>query len=286
MPSVRYPACFLLAIAVAIRLTNVPRLGDFGRGVISELLVMMSRHDSAVLRSTLWCETLVGFAFSMSLGVILHGAEPLISRGEAGWKYTDAPAVHVGVSLDDRWTQVEFDDQDWPEGQAILGYGDTDIATELSFGQHPQHKASSALFRKRFRIAGRSRFRLLRGRICCDDGAVVFVNGREVYRYNMPSGRVTQATRAVRALGPELEHERHCQPFSVPTESVVDGENVVAVSVHQANATSSDLAMDLELSALTSEEEVDEWQDELKAQVQTQTVSPLNPVVRFKISGD
>jgi hypothetical protein len=192
---------------------------------------------------------------------------------------------------DTGWTAVEFDDKAWPEGQAILGYGDQDVRTELSFGNHPQHKELSALFRRRFLVTGRHRFRLLRGRLCCDDGAVVVLNGREVFRHNMPAGKVTCTTRAVRAIGPDLQTERQYHPFSVARDLLVEGENVVAVSVHQANATSSDLAMDLELTGLTEEAEVAALQEELKKHVEeagevVEDGEPAETVVRFKISGD
>jgi hypothetical protein len=212
-------------------------------------------------------------------------AEPLIEQHAGGWRYCDAPSALADQPQFDRWTEVDYDDTSWPQGQAILGYGDADVTTELSFGNHPQRKESSALLRRRFRVAGRGRFRLLRGRICCDDGAVVFLNGREVYRWNVPSGTVNYATRAVKAIGPDAADERSYRPFAVPSDSLADGENVVAVSVHQANRTSSDLAIDLELAALTTAEEVNSFRDELKGQA-VEAGSQTGPVVSFKISGE
>jgi hypothetical protein len=212
-------------------------------------------------------------------------AEPLIEERAAGWRYCDRPTALAEQAQLDRWTSVDYDDTSWPQGQAILGYGDADINTELSFGVHPQRKEASALLRRRFRVAGRGRFRLLRGRLCCDDGAVVYLNGREVYRWNVPAGTVTYATRAVKAIGPDAAAERTYRPFAVPHDALVEGENVVAVSVHQANRTSSDLAIDLELMALTTAEEADSLRDELKGQA-VDAGSQSGPVVRFKISGD
>jgi hypothetical protein len=220
------------------------------------------------------------------------GAEEiLIPRGAGQWRYFDAPAAAAEQLPSDGWTAVDFDDSQWPEGQALLGYGDPDVRTELSFGGHPQRKESSALFRRRFGIARRGPFRLFRGRLCCDDGAVVFINGREVFRYNMPSGRVTYGTRAVRAIGPDPVAERTYHQFAVQPDTLVEGENVVAVSVHQANGTSSDLAMDLELTGLTSDAESAALEEELKRQAERDAQAgeaslQMGPVVQFDVSGD
>jgi hypothetical protein len=221
----------------------------------------------------------------------LSAAEPLIERGTGGWRYCETPAVDCEAWQPDGWTAVDFEDSTWREGKALLGYGDPDVTTELSYGIHPQRKESSALFRRRFRIARSGQFRLLRGHVCCDDGAVVFINGREVFRYNLPSGTITHSTRAVRALGPAVEDERRYHQFVVTPDTLTPGDNVVAVSVHQANATSSDLAMDLELTGLTTDQEVSEAQGEIKrqAELEDQTAeggSYSGPVVRFDLSGD
>ena len=149
----------------------------------------------------------------------------------------------------------------------------------------------AVLFRRRFRLENVARFRLLRGRVCCDDGAVVYVNGREVHRYNMPAGELTLDSNAVRAVGPDRESERAMHAFSLNPSDVVSGENVVAVSVHQANGTSSDLALDLELTGLNSDEEVAAFRQELEAEAASdEQVRPaslkLKPVSRLQIMAD
>jgi hypothetical protein len=218
-------------------------------------------------------------------------AEPLLERGTAGWRFHDAPQHSDPAMESGQWRAATYDDQQWQVGRAILGYGDADIATELSYGDHPQQKRPAAFFRRRFRVANISRFRLLRGRICCDDGAVVWINGREVYRHNMPTGNVSSQTFAVRAIGPSAEVERRYHGFEVATDAMVEGENVVAVSVHQATPTSSDLAMDFELAGLTTDEEVQAFRIELDAQRQHETTASeasvkISPVVHLEVSAD
>lgn len=220
-------------------------------------------------------------------GMCLRSAravEPVVVRGADAWRYLDLPLEHPDKWQPQQWQTPSFDDSTWPQGQAMLGYGDQDVVTELSFGNETQQKQSAAFFRRRFRLADRGRFRLFRGRVCCDDGAVVYINGREVYRHNLPSGEVSHLTQAIRAIGPESAAERAMHDFEVVPDAVHDGDNVVAVSVHQANGTSSDLAFDFELLGLTTEAEVTEFRQQLRMRqpaVETTTDASLQfgPVV-------
>ena len=90
----------------------------------------------------------------------------------------------------------------WASGPAQLGYGDGDEATVVGFGpnaveQVHHHLLPPRLHRRRSRrpSAG-SILRLLR-----DDGAVVYLNGAEVFRSNMPAGTIAYRTLASTAIG-------------------------------------------------------------------------------------
>ena len=60
-----------------------------------------------------------------------------------------------------------------------------------------------------------------------DDGAVVYVNGAEVARFNMPMGAVTYSTMAVAAVG----NANYTGPFSIPSSALVAGGGSGAVGV-------------------------------------------------------
>ncbi len=102
-------------------------------------------------------------------------------------------------------------------------------------------------FRTKFGFAGNSAATALMLRLACDDGAVVYLNGVEVFRDNMPAGPVAHATaalteRAVASLS---------APLSVPATALVAGENVLAVSLHQAAGNAGgDAFFGLEFSAV------------------------------------
>jgi trimeric autotransporter adhesin len=82
-----------------------------------------------------------------------------------------------------------------------------------------------------------------------DDGAVVYVNGVEVARDNMPAGPPTAATLAASTLTLRTD-EKAVLPFTVPSTALVAGSNTVAVEVHQSAASSPDLSFNLQVQGV------------------------------------
>ena len=67
-----------------------------------------------------------------------------------------------------------------------------------------------------------------------DDGAVVYLNGTEIVRSNMPTGTITSSTFA--STNVEGAAENQFFPFTIPTSAFVNGTNTIAVEVHQHGA--------------------------------------------------
>ncbi len=146
------------------------------------------------------------------------------------------------------WQALDFNDDAWEKGLAELGYGDGDENTELSFGSDSEDKFPTTYFRKIFNIenvsdySGEILINLLR-----DDGAVVYLNGQELFRSNMEEGQIAFDDYASDFISGDAEDVFYT--FSLQTSDLLEGENVLAVEVHQGNASSSDLSFDLELEA-------------------------------------
>src|SRR5439155_23953878 len=94
------------------------------------------------------------------------------------------------------WRATGFDDSVWKSGAAQLSYGDGDEATVVSYGSNANAKYITTYFRKSFSISDPSQISALTLRLLRDDGAVVYLNGTEVYRNNMPSGTIAYTTLA------------------------------------------------------------------------------------------
>jgi len=73
------------------------------------------------------------------------------------------------------------------------------------------------------------------GTVRRDDGVVVYVNGTEVYRNNVGTGVVTYTT-----LAPNFLEYTDFLTFVVP-KALLNGDNYIAVEIHQQTISSSDI---------------------------------------------
>ena len=78
-----------------------------------------------------------------------------------------------------------------------------------------------------------------------DDGGVVYLNGGEVLRSNMPAGPIGYLTPAASTTGGSAENI--FDEIALAPTLLVPGDNVLAVEIHQITPTSSDISLDLEL---------------------------------------
>lgn len=159
------------------------------------------------------------------------------------WKYLDD-----GSDQGTSWRSSSFDDATWASGESELGFGDGDEATEIEGGPR-NNRFRTTYFRRDFEVAGAASFASLDVELVRDDGAVVYINGIEVLRSNMPSGTIDYRTRASSAASGSEEDEVHT--FTIAADLLVDGTNVIAVEVHQRGSRSSDLSFNLALTGIS-----------------------------------
>ena len=174
-----------------------------------------------------------------------YAAEVLIQPG-AKWRF---PAMREEPGKD--WATCQYDDLAWQEGRAPLGFskdGEDGENTKLA----KDDSATTYFFRHTFEweedSLSQDDLRKLMLRIRCDDGAVIFLNGVEAQRVNMPEGEINRETPARNVRGGE--EERRWTEHLLDRGLLLDGPNVLAVEVHQKHGEkrpSSDLMLDLEL---------------------------------------
>jgi hypothetical protein len=164
----------------------------------------------------------------------------LVPHGSV-WRYLD-----TGVELPADWIQPGYNDGSWPVGPAKLGYGDGDEATVVSFGSNPGNKHITTYFRRTFNVANAASVSALKVGLRRDDGGIVYLNGIEIFRSNMPEGDIAFSTLASSVVGGADETTFY--EHAVDPSLLVEGANVLAARVHQVNVTSSDLSFDLYLT--------------------------------------
>lgn len=188
------------------------------------------------------------FSFSVS-GRIITALEAghsllLVAKGST-WKYLDN-----GSNQNTAWRAAGFDDRTWASGAAEFGYGDGDEVTTNQFGLDPNNKFITTYYRKTFSVTNAAAMQKLKVGLLRDDGAVVYLNGTELFRNNMPAGAITYTTRAVNAYSGA--DETTFVEMNLSSARLVNGTNVLAVEVHQAAPDSSDISFDLDMVGITA----------------------------------
>ncbi len=173
-------------------------------------------------------------------------AHATIIQAQSSWKYLDN-----GSNQGTAWRASGFNDSAWASGNGILGYNVGNETTTVSFGPNSNNKYVTTYFRKSFNVADPNALQSIKVRMQLDDGAVVYLNGTEIWRPNMPTGTIsytTLATTAISGSNEYLIYELNLTPSQLAT-----GTNVLAVEVHQQAVNSSDISFDLQLFSTQSE---------------------------------
>lgn len=181
------------------------------------------------------------FSLAATFATFINGNDSLITTF-ASWKYLDN-----GTNQGTSWYAPSFNDATWLSGNAELGYGDGDEATLLGFGSNASAKYITTYFRKSFNVTNPAIYAALTLSVVRDDGIVVYLNGNEVYRNNMPSGTIAYNTLAPTAIA--VPDESAWYTVSLNASSLIQGTNVIAVEIHQQALTSSDISFKARLIA-------------------------------------
>ncbi len=165
----------------------------------------------------------------------------LIEFGADDWRFT--------TSLDlPGWMGESFNDFSWKLGKAPLGFGKPDPATKLPppVADAKQHQPS--YFRRSVEIGEPGTLAKLAVRIRCVDGAVIYWNGEEIHRHNMPEGEIEAETTALKAAS-----GKEAELFLIPVAKCKTGANILAVAIHRHAADGKNLYFDLDLTAIPKE---------------------------------
>lgn len=159
------------------------------------------------------------------------------------WKYDQS-----GQDLGTDWLNPNYDDSAWPAGPALLYVETASLpwpkSTPLRFTNPLQ---MAFYFRTHFDAGSNlGQFTALQITALIDDGAVFYLNGQEVGRVGMPTGPIRYSTAAARTVGDATTAE----VLSIPSTTLMPGDNLLAVEVHQANNQSSDIVFGMKLDGV------------------------------------
>ena len=185
------------------------------------------------------------------------GINPGASVIETGGTITDLLAIdHVwsyeqtNTDLPDPWSNTVYaGETTWPTGPGLLYVEGTSLDpypknTPLTLGP------TTFYFRTHFSFDGvPGEVTELRLGTVLDDGAVIYLNGQELERVGINDGyQPAHSDIADRSIG-----NAYYEAFTIPAGefNLVQGDNVLAVEVHQISPTSSDVVWGMELEAVS-----------------------------------
>jgi hypothetical protein len=153
-----------------------------------------------------------------------------------------------GEDLGTAWREPGYNDASWDSGQGLFHAPPNrawvlpePVRTTLPYPSG----TVTFYFRTRFTVPPGATLSGLQFSHIVDDGAVFYLNGTEVGRFNLPGGPITHTT-----LASGVNDATYQGPVSVPLNLLLPGENVFAVQLHQNTPTSADAAFGLRLEGL------------------------------------
>lgn len=225
--------------------SNIPTQDGYLRTTNPSTVILSGRIDAETTRSVTVAGTPVTvdpYARTWTTSSSGQSTTQTIFGYQSTWKYL-ADGSNQGTA----WREKEFADTDWSSGQGQFGYGDGDEATIIPCGPTApacnNNNFITTYFRKTIAVANPSQYSTLTLNVRRDDGVVVYVNGTEVARDNLPTNP------AFDRLADTFASDDGNTPltFSVPAGLLSPGDNVIAVEIHQNTISSSDVSFDLEL---------------------------------------
>lgn len=161
-----------------------------------------------------------------------------VKRG-SDWKFHDNNRDVAGD-----WNSPEYDDQKWLTGRAALGFGDSALTkTNMALGEKRQ---IANYYRHSFTIDDLAFYDRPRLHVMNSDGAVVYINGKEVFRDAMAAGDVVAGQLATAEKTGVAR--RVFQSVEFDPGVLREGKNVIAVETHLGSPKAEDSAFDLELT--------------------------------------
>ena len=162
----------------------------------------------------------------------------------SSWSYYDQGSLD-GTN----WTSPSYTESGWKQGKAPLGYSNKlTMGTTLDYGSDSNNKRPTYYFRTKVNLSkaptANDAFSM---NYYIDDGLVVYVNGTEAGRFNMPSGSISYNT-----FSSTYADQFPEGTITLPTKLFHQGSNTIAVEVHNNNANSTDIIFDAEIIAQLS----------------------------------
>ena len=210
--------------------------------MVNELELPYSEFDGYLFSPiTLKAQAPAGYSFVGWKNAGTTKTISIFATGES-WMYYDKGSLNGK-----NWQASSYSTSTWTSGKAPLGYSKSGVVTTLDYGTDSNNKRPTYYFRKSFNLssapAASDEFIL---DYTIDDGMIVYVNGVEAGRYNMPSGSITYESYSTTHANNNPDKGQ----MKLNGSLFKKGTNVIAVEVHNNSATSTDILWEASLSKI------------------------------------
>jgi hypothetical protein len=174
---------------------------------------------------------------AISLSSNVAATDTVLFGANATWKYFDK-----GTVPGSGWNLPAFNDGSWAAGSAPLGYGNGTERMVVSYGSNSSNKYITTYFRKTFTISDASTISSLSIDLVREHGTIIYLNGKEIVRANMPTGTVGNSTFSAGCLNAPSS-----STVVVDRSALITGSNNLSVEIHQCALNSTAIAFGLAL---------------------------------------
>lgn len=185
---------------------------------------------------------------SMDLSLTAGSVAPLSATTLVAEKSTWRYRVEEGFTPPTNWNKAGASNTGWGSGVAPLGWGHSSVKTDVDVAEG-QTRPLAQYYRRTFTVNDYASLRGVRLRTWADDGIVVYLNGVEVGRKNMPNGPVDPNTYALTGVSTV---NAMADPFvlDLPPSVLNAGGNAIAVEVHSNYRATPNSTMAVTLEGL------------------------------------
>ena len=158
------------------------------------------------------------------------------------WKVLDQGLDISGAP----WKKADYFDGFWTSGPAPLGYGLTNIATVIGYGGNSSNRYVTTYFRREFTMDAVPM--TMTGRMMRTHGAILYLNGTEIARQNMPADPISYSTFSSGIV--TGANATNYFGFAIPTNALTVGRNLFTAELHLAAVTNTTAGFAVELTSV------------------------------------
>ncbi len=214
--------------------TQTPRLANN-----NYILVVTNIRDSSLASNLL-----------VTASMPIRSLVTVLALGDPNWRFYDPlPEFGDSPNLLTFWKEFTYAETNiWGDGASVFWNGDKTSIPGPAGSSLAQSEAITSYYRNTLQNVqfspGGLRFLLTH---IIDDGGVLYLNGQEIFRFNMPAGAVNYLTPASGQI--PLGALARIGPTNVPISALRAGSNVVAFELHTSVAVDVDRYFGMQLDA-------------------------------------